>query len=204
MNLSIERKVSSVGVEFELKYTAGPAQQEAIRQQYLKEHRQYQMETTYYDTPSGALSQRRFTLRRRMENGEAVCTVKTPISGYGRGEWDCRCESIHDSLSLLCQAGAPGELPELASEGLQSVCGARFTRLAGDVTLDAAVVELALDWGVLMGGGRELELCEVEVELKSGDPDAAVAFGMLLQARYGLIPQEKSKFRRALDLAKGG
>lgn len=204
MELSIEREVSAVGVEFELKYTAEPARQEAICQQYLKEHRQYQMETTYYDTPTGALSQRRFTLRRRMENGEAVCTVKTPISGYGRGEWDCNCERIEDSLSLLCQAGAPRELMELAAEGLQSVCGARFTRLAGYITLDGAVVELALDRGVLIGGGKELDLCEVEVELKSGDPDAAVAFGMLLQARYGLIPQEKSKFRRALDLAQGG
>ena len=193
-----------MGVEFELKYTAEAGQQEAIRLQYLKEPRQYEMETTYYDTPSGALSRRRITLRRRMENGEAVCTVKTPISGYGRGEWDCRCESIQDSLSLLCQAGAPGELLELASEGLREVCGARFTRLAGELTLEGTVVELALDRGVLTGGGREQALCEVEVELKSGDPDGAVAFGTLLKAKFGLTPQEKSKFRRALDLAQGG
>ncbi len=193
-----------MGVEFELKYSAGPVQQEAIRQMYLQQCCRYKMETTYYDTPTGALSQRRITLRRRMENGEAVCTVKTPISGYGRGEWDCRCEQIEDSLPLLCKSGAPEEILELTREGLQEVCGARFTRLAGEISLEGAVVELALDRGILMGGGREQELCEVEVELKSGDPEAAIAFGALLMAQYGLLPQEKSKFRRALDLAQGG
>ena len=193
-----------MAVEFELKYSAEAAQQEDICRQYLSQVRQYQMETSYSDTPSGALSQRRITLRRRMENGESVCTVKTPISGYGRGEWDCRCEDLQQSLPLLCQAGAPRELLELAAEGLEQVCGARFTRLAGDVTLEGAVVELALDQGVLLGGGQEQPLCEVEVELKSGDPDAAVAFGMLLKSKFGLITEEKSKFRRALDLARGG
>ncbi len=193
-----------MAVEFELKYSAEAAQQEDICRQYLSQVRQYQMETSYSDTPSGALSQRRITLRRRMENGESVCTVKTPISGYGRGEWDCRCEDLQQSLPLLCQAGAPRELLELAAEGLEQVCGARFTRLAGDVTLEGAVVELALDQGVLLGGGQEQLLCEVEVELKSGDPDAAVAFGMLLKSKFGLITEEKSKFRRALDLARGG
>ena len=193
-----------MAVEFEIKYSAEATQQEAIRQQYLSEVRQYAMETAYYDTPSRALSQRKITLRRRMENGESVCTVKTPISGFGRGEWDCRCEDIQKSLPLLCQAGASEELLALTVEGLEQVCGARFTRLAGDVVLEGAVVELALDRGVLLGGGKERPLCEVEVELKSGDPEAAVAFGLLLKSQFGLTPEEKSKFRRALDLAQGG
>ena len=79
-----------MGVEFELKFSAVPAQQEAIRQQYLSTYEQYRMQTTYYDTAGAALSQRHITLRCRMENKEAVCTVKTPLEGYGRGEWDCR------------------------------------------------------------------------------------------------------------------
>ena len=161
------------------------------------------MQTTYYDTPSGALSQRNITLRCRMENEEAVCTVKTPISGYGRGEWDCLCDDICKAIPLLVEAGAPEEIRDLTAEGLTPVCGARFTRHAGTVDFAGTRLEIALDTGVLMGGGQEVPLCEVEVELKSGEPETAIAFGMELRQCFGLVPQKKSKFRRALELAQG-
>lgn len=193
-----------MGVEFELKYRAVPDQQEAIAQLYLKEYEQFEMQTTYYDTPSQSLSQRHITLRRRMENGQAVCTVKTPISGYGRGEWDCRCEDIAAAIPLLLEAGAPQEVGELTAEGLQEVCGAKFTRRAAQITMGETVLEIALDQGVLTGGGRARPLCEVEVELKTGEAEVAIAFGLQLKQKYGLVPEQKSKFRRALDLAKGG
>ena len=192
-----------MGVEFELKYMAVPQQQEAIARQYFQKEQGYQMHTTYYDTPSGALSARHITLRCRMENGEAVCTVKTPLDGYGRGEWDCRCGDIRKSIPLLCDLGAPEELKALTREGLQEVCGARFTRRAAEVRFGGSVLELALDQGVLTGGGKEEPLCEVEVELKSGEPELAIAFAMELKETFNLIPQKKSKFRRALSLAKG-
>ncbi len=192
-----------MGVEFELKYSAQPQQQEQIQRDLLQQYQCFRMQTVYYDTPSGALSQRHITLRCRMENDTAVCTVKTPISGYGRGEWDCLCTDIAESIPKLIEAGAPEMLAQLTAEGLQEVCGARFTRHAASVTLGDTVVEIALDQGVLTGGGREQPLCEVEVELKSGNPETAIAFGMQLKKQYDLTPQKKSKFRRALDLAKG-
>ena len=192
-----------MGVEFELKFSADPKQQEAIQKQYLTTYEQYKMQTTYYDTPSSALSQRHITLRCRMENQEAVCTVKTPIAGFGRGEWDCRCDDINKAIPMLVEAGASRELLALTAEGLTPVCGARFTRHAGTIDFAGSVLEIALDSGVLMGGGREIPLCEVEVELKSGEPESAVAFSMELQRYFALVPQQKSKFRRALELAQG-
>ncbi len=192
-----------MGVEFELKFSAEPAQQKAIEQQYLPAYQLFRMQTTYYDTPSASLSERHITLRCRMENDEAVCTVKTPLSGYGRGEWDCRCDDISKAVPMLVQAGASEELLTLTAEGLVPVCGARFVRHAGTVEFAGAVLEIALDQGVLMGAGKELPLCEVEVELKSGEPEAAIAFGMELKRYFALEPQGKSKFRRALELAQG-
>lgn len=191
-----------MGVEFELKFSADPAQQEAIHQQYLQSFEQYRMQTTYYDTAEAALSQRHITLRCRMENDEAVCTVKTPMEGYGRGEWDCRCDEIHQALPMLVKAGAPEELLSLTAGGVIPVCGARFTRHAGTVEFAGAILEIALDNGILIGGGKELPLCEVEVELKSGKPEAAIAFGIELKRCFALEPQGKSKFRRALELAQ--
>lgn len=191
-----------MGVEFELKFSANPTQQTSIRQQYLPAYEQFRMQTTYYDTPTGELSGQHITLRCRMENEEAVCTVKTPLAGYGRGEWECRCHDIYKAIALLVEAGAPKELSALTEKTLIPVCGARFTRLAGTLEYNGAVLEIALDTGVLTGGGKEQPLCEVEVELKSGEPEAAIAFGMELGQCFALVPQKKSKFRRALELAQ--
>ena len=64
-------------------------------------------------------------------------------------------------------------------------------------------MELALDSGVLMGGGKTIPLCEVEVELKEGDPVSADLFAKMLAIGHHLAPETKSKFRRALALYKG-
>ena len=61
-------------------------------------------------------------------------------------------------------------------------------------------MELALDEGVLLGGGRELPFAEVEVELKSGSDAVARDFAAALAAEFGLKPQPKSKLARAMAL----
>ena len=192
-----------MSIEFELKYAATAEAQEAIAAAYPAQYQTIAMETTYYDTPDGALSARHITLRRRMENGVSVCTVKTPTAGLARGEWECECDNISDGILTLCGLGAPRELLFLTAGGVAPICGAKFTRRAGLVECDESTVEIALDSGVLLGDGKEIPLCEVECELKSGSPEAVVAFGNALAERFGLTVQTKSKFRRALALAKG-
>ena len=191
-----------MGAEFELKYTAAPAQQAAIAEN-LGGFSPIAMETTYYDTADGALAARRITLRSRLENGTSVCTVKTPEADGARGEWETECANIEAAIPVLCTLGCPVDLQFLTKGGIIAVCGARFTRLAKTVEAENCVVELALDRGVLIGGNKEEPLCEVEVELKSGSQEEAVAYANALAAKYGLVPEEKSKFRRALKLARG-
>ena len=192
-----------MGIEFELKYSAAAEQLEEIAAAYPLDYRVFHMETTYFDTCDAALSDRHITLRRRMENAVSVCTVKTPISGHGRGEWECNCQDIEVGITELCKLGAPKELLYWTAQGVSPVCGAKFHRRAGTLEFGGAVLELALDQGILLGGGKQIPLCEVEVELKSGDTEIAVAFAAALAERFDLKPQPKSKFRRALSLAKG-
>ena len=192
-----------MGIEYEAKFRADPALQQMIRKGFSGEEMLYQMHTTYYDTPSGALSSRHYTLRRRMENGISVCTLKAPVSELGRGEWETECDSIEKAVLELCKLGAPENLPELVQEGVIEVCGARFQRIAKTVILEDGTVELALDQGVLYGGGQELPLCEIEAELKSGDLAVLKRFASELAERYALAPEHKSKFRRALALSRG-
>lgn len=191
-----------MGIEYELKFRATEASQHAIYQAVTGQEQTFSMQTTYYDTPTGTLSQRHYTLRRRMENETSVCTLKAPEKGMGRGEWEVPCERIEDAIAELCKLGAPADLPELVSHGLVAVCGARFTRIAKTVTLEQCTVELALDKGILTGGGKEMPLCEVEVELKSGSRKACDRYAKALAAEFCLEPEPNSKFRRALALYK--
>lgn len=189
-----------MGIEFELKYRATAAAQAAIREAYAGQWETIRMETTYFDTPGGALSQRWYTLRRRMENDTSVCTVKTPVDEIGRGEWEVRENEIHRAIPELCKLGAPEDLLALTKDGVIPMCGARFTRQALTVRFGGSVLELALDSGILLAGSKQEALCEVEAELKEGTREDALAFGAVLANAYGLTPEKKSKFRRALAL----
>lgn len=191
-----------MGIEYEWKFRATPAQLSAAEAAVTGQTRYFQMHTTYYDTPSGRLSARRYTLRRRMENSDSICALKTPDED-GRREWEVKCDRIEDAIDLLCKLGAPEALRSLTDEGLVALCGAKFTRIARTVSLPDCTVELALDQGILYGGSRELPLCEIEVELKSGSRDACDAYAVALAQQLALTPEPQSKFRRALDLCKG-
>lgn len=188
-----------MGREFEIKYRLTPEAFEALSQRFGP-FRQIQMETTYYDTPEGALSARRWTLRRRLENGVSVITLKTPGTNGGRGEWEIPSEAV--DAGLLIAAGAPRELETLIAPGLIPTCAARFTRLAAALCYGESTLELALDRGKVLGGSRDAPIFEVEAELKSGRDRDVRAFGAFLETAYGLAPEPKSKFRRAMELAQ--
>lgn len=192
-----------MGLEIELKYRATPEQQQAVLKACGMESHAISMETTYYDTPDRQMSARKITLRRRLENGESVCTMKTPAAGHARGEWDCLCDTIEEAIPGLCKLADREDLLEVLRSGVTAVCGARFTRRAAEIRTADFTAELALDSGVLLGGGKEIPLCEIELELKSGNPDAMTEYMRLLAAMYGLVPERRSKFQRAKALAEG-
>ena len=189
-----------MGREFELKFRADAETIALIREKYGI-FTSISMETTYYDTFDLKLAMHRWTLRRRMENGVSVCTFKRPHKDGGRGEWEVECPNIMEGILALCKAGADEELLRVTAGGLMEVCGARFTRLAKTLEIPGGTVELALDQGVLLGKGKELPLAEMEVELKEGTDEAAVAFAKALAEEFSLVPEEKSKFVRAMALA---
>ncbi len=191
-----------MGREFELKFRTEASVLAEIQEKYGA-FTPISMETTYYDTVDRKLSGLHWTLRRRMENEISVCTFKCPHKDGGRGEWEVEADSILEGIPKLLEHGAAPELMVLTAGGLTEVCGARFTRLAKQLEVPGGIVELALDQGVLLGNGKELPFAEVEVELKEGTDETAAAFARVLAQEYGLIPEAKSKFARAMALAMG-
>lgn len=192
-----------MGLEYERKYRTDEETLQKIHNALSEASYILQMETTYYDTPDSALSQKKITLRRRFENGTSICTLKTPSRGYGRGEFQTEAASIEEAIPLLCKLSGFAALESLAKNGLIAVCGAKFTRIARKINFADSVLELALDSGVLLGGGKELPLYEVEVELLTGETRDADLYSAILSEKFHLQEEKESKFRRAMALAKG-
>ena len=192
-----------MGFEYERKYRADRETLQKIQNTLSEPAYIFQMETTYYDTPDEALSRQKITLRRRLENGISVCTLKTPTGGVGRGEFQTEADSIEDAIPILCKLSGLEELEAIAGKGLIEVCRARFTRTARKIRFGDSTLELALDEGFLFGGSKALPLYEAEVELVSGETRDADLYGALLANKFSLQEETKSKFRRALALAKG-
>ena len=189
-----------MAIEMELKFAAKESAFKGLLEESADWTR-YEMATTYYDAPDGQLSSLRWTLRRRFENGVSICTIKTPHAGGGVNEFEVTCDDVMEAIPKLVAMGAPRELLLYTANGVEEVCAARFTRMAGKITLDGAEAELALDKGELLGGGRKLPFVEVETELKSGDMNAVTAYASTLAQRFDLRPEHKSKYKRALTLA---
>ena len=191
-----------MATEYELKFKATPEILKAVEGDYPCYWETIEMETAYYDTPTGALSAKHYTLRQRLENGISVCALKTP-AGNARNEWEIPWHSVESAIGYFLAMGCPAELETIAKEGLVHICGAKFTRRAKQLHFPEGSVELALDWGHLTGGGCIRPLCELEIELKSGSPLACQLLAKELIDRFAIQPEKKSKFARAMALFKG-
>lgn len=192
-----------MAIEYELKYQATPELLSLLRQALPGEEAQLTMSSTYYDTPDRILSSMHYTLRHRTENDRHVCTLKTPANGAGRGEWEIEEAFIDAAFPVLCKLSGASLSASVKASSLVAVCGAQFTRITKTLTFGDSLLEIALDSGLLTGGEKTCPLCEVEVELKSGNTADADAFAAQLSSTFSLQPQPLSKYRRALALSTG-
>ena len=190
-----------MGRELELKFAASSKTLHAMEEKYAP-LTPITMHTRYFDTPHQAFRGRRWTLRLRLENGRPICTLKTRLSDGSRGEYETESGDIVSAIPALLEQGAPAELEELAREGLEEVCGARFTRLARIIDVPGGQVELALDRGEFTGGGRTLPFTEAEAELKAGPDEVLARFGRALAEEFSLREEPRSKIQRAMALAE--
>ena len=113
-----------MAIEYEHKFKATRDLLTALNAEFSCPAKVVSMETIYYDTASGDLSARRYTLRKRLENGVPVCTLKIP-AGNARSEWETECESIEAALPKLIALGCPEDIMQLSKSGLVPICGAR-------------------------------------------------------------------------------
>jgi triphosphatase len=76
-------------------------------------------------------------------------------------------------------------------------------RVARTVRVPGGTVELAVDQGSIASGDRSIDVCELEIELKSGHPRAVVGAAHHWAQRHGLWLDAATKAHRGNMLAKG-
>lgn len=166
-----------------------------------------EMDAVYYDTESGEMDRRQWSLRLRRENGVSAASCKTAGERDGamisRGEWQVFAEDWETALPLLAAAGAPEELRSLYWGDLVPQCSVRFVRTAAPLRLpDGSTAEMALDRGTLSAGEKQEALLEMELELLTGEPGEMIRLAAHLESRHALSKELNSKYARALRLLR--
>lgn len=156
----------------------------------------------YYDTPGAELNGQKAALRVRKVGSQYVQTLKTRGEFVGgahrREEWEWPVSG--PSLSLGMLADTPlGDRVNLAR--LVPVFETNFTRQIVMLDDGEAVIECAIDDGVVVAGGLEKPLHEVEFELVSGDSHRLLVWAERLARQCPVFLNLVSKAEQGYYLA---
>lgn len=156
----------------------------------------------YYDTPDAALNRARAALRVRQSGNRYIQTLKTQgefVDGaHRRQEWEWPLPGPELDLSLLEDTPLKQRLD---MEKFQVAFETNFTRQVVMLETADALVEVAVDCGEVVGGGRSHPLCEVEFELKSGSPSLLFSWAKALAVEVPVLVNLISKAEHGYYLA---
>ncbi len=160
----------------------------------------------YYDTPDLALQEKQCSLRARREGARFRAALKMPgtiVDGLSSREefeidirdWPTAVKDFPDvsfrsRVAAIIPAGSR-LIPRIEVDMLR-----RVVHLASGESR----IELVLDEGEILGGGRSVSLCEVELELIRGEVSDVLALGKLLEDRFPLTRSTLSKHEIGLQL----
>lgn len=193
--------------EVELKLELPPGEVEAFRQSPMlgdPRRRPVDQTTTYFDTASGEIRKAGYSLRIRRRGPVYIQTVKhrgAHAGGFSsRAEWEMKLDSPDLDFAAL-KATPIGKLLSKRDmrTRLRPVSVTRVKRTTWLVARNSSEVELILDEGKVVAGGREIPVCEVELELKRGTRSqlfamaGEIADGLTL--RMGVVSKSERGFR---------
>ncbi|MCI8285530.1 MAG: CYTH domain-containing protein [Firmicutes bacterium] len=186
--------------------------QEAVFQKYgdVDSHDQMDMKAVYYDTEDGLLSSMNVVFRVRKEGDHKVATLKwngtQSESLHEREELSItipdsmECDNI---LSIFKESEKGRELIDrINGSPLKAKLKSDFTRRTMRIDTGSSICEAALDVGKIITEAGDLDICELEIELFSGDVEDIKDIGADLAKRFKLGESAQSKYGRGMDLLK--
>ena len=167
---------------------------------------------TYFDTEDLTLAREKVAVRQRRVDNQTLLTVKTAGHSVGglshRQEWEAPSSpGAFDFVGLVSDPVLAASLTSLAAQ-LVPVFTTDFDRLSWSIPVndshEESLVEVALDRGVIevnrQGRHTSSPICELELELKRGHPDALLTLAQQLQQQLALEPLDESKAARGYAL----
>jgi len=199
--------------EIELKFFVSPEFSDILREKIAQEkvlqHSCRELGNTYFDTPDNWLRQHDIGLRIRRFDDVYVQTVKTAgrvVAGlHQRPEYNAEHTGNEPELTLHPTDIWPsGKDIETLQNELTPLFSTNFTREQWLIGMaDGSQVEVAFDQGKVIAGEKEDPICEVELELKSGQTDAlftlARSFSEYGGMRLGNLSKAAKGYRLAMD-----
>ena len=163
----------------------------------------HKLYSVYFDTPDFALMRRGIALRLRRVGYHWVQTMKAEARAVGamssRPEWEMAVAGgIGPDFAVLPQA-ALDLLQGIDLTGIAPAFVTQFQRTTWHLVDGENEAELALDIGTIEAG-KSQAICEIEIELKSGQPVVLFDLAEQLLASAGLFVEARSKAERGYTL----
>lgn len=162
----------------------------------------------YFDTPERDLANAKVALRLRRDGDAIIQTLKTrgqSVAGLSeRNEYNWDLPKAKLDLKKLDGECWPEALAELDKKTIKPAFTTDFVRERAEIAWGRGkakvVIEAALDLGRVIAGKQEEEICELELELREGDPSALLELAAELAATLPLMPCDISKAERGYRL----
>jgi inorganic triphosphatase YgiF len=152
--------------------------------------------SVYYDTPSLDLRGHAMALRLRRAGKQWLQTLKggggVQAGLHQRNEWEMPVAG--DALELDALKAAGGELPRGVRKELQPVFVTDFSRNMRLLKFEGAEIELCMDQGEVRTEQHSFPICELELELKSGEPRKLFELALVL---LDIVPFELETVSKA-------
>lgn len=216
--------------EIELKLSMAPAQLEKLRRhpfvRMIAQGRakRKRLVGTYFDTEELLLRDRRMALRLREAGEQRLQTLKVAPDSYAAlvaergGGPDAGAQAAWGAAQHLIEhetatsGGRPDAqliedetlrgffLDERLAERLRPIFTTDIDRRTLMLRMADAEIELALDRGEIRADGRSDEVCEAELELKSGPPARIYELALMLSEQLAFRVEPRSKAERGYAL----
>lgn len=204
-------------MEVELKYQIDDADKigQIFEDAYLCRIKDRQTEETiemhavYFDTEDRRLYREAISFRIRKEGRKIVATLKWNGSSedgmHKREEINVPVddeEKLHSpDIKIFDQSEMCEVLTRVVGKRtLYPVMDVYFDRRQMRLDTGSCICEISVDQGRIQCNGKEAPISELEIELYSGDEEEMKQLGAEISEKYGLVPENTSKFKRGLDL----